>query len=159
MIGQVLGATKAGGYEVDIGTGTPATLPRFEAALLPNSTEGRVPGQGWVELCEGDVYQALVIGVAGGEVNVSLARAQRAIAMERIEQHAAEDISYNATVLRIGESGATVEIERVAAYVPWSHWHLSEEAWGGRFELVGSKLMVKFLEVDVARKRVVVSHR
>jgi len=127
VIGQVLGAHKAGGYEVDIGTGTPATLPKCEAALLANSTEGRVPGQGWSELNAGEVYQALVIGIAGGEVNVSLARAQRAIAWDRIADLYAEDISYNATVLSIGAAGATVEVERLSAFVPWSHWHLSDE--------------------------------
>lgn len=159
VVGVVLGENKAGGYDMEIGLPTPASLPRNEVALLPNCTEGKVPGQGWVQLREGDAYEALVIGLAGSEVNVSLARAQRVIAWKRVEQHFQEDISYNAQVLSITDAGATVGIEQIPGFVPWSHWHLSEEAWARRYELIGSRLRVKFLDCDQKRKRLVLSHR
>lgn len=46
VAGRVLGVGEDGSYELDIGTGSPATMPRSESALLPNATRGRVPGQG-----------------------------------------------------------------------------------------------------------------
>jgi small subunit ribosomal protein S1 len=159
VAGVVLGENKAGGYEMDIGMPKPAWLPRTEVALLPNCTEGKVPGQGWAQLREGDAYEALVIGRAGSDVNVSLARAQRVIAWKRVEQHFQEDITYNAKVLSINDAGATISIERIPGFVPWSHWHLSEQDWARRYELIGSQLRVKFLDCDQKRKRLVLSHR
>jgi hypothetical protein len=57
IAGRVLGPNKLGGYDIDIGIGRPALVPKNEAALLPNATEGRVPGQGWAELGVGEVYE------------------------------------------------------------------------------------------------------
>jgi small subunit ribosomal protein S1 len=159
VVGLVLGENAAGGYDMNIGTPKSACVPRNEVTLRPNCTEGKVPGQGWAQLQEGDAYEALVIGLAGSEVNVSLARAQRLIAWRRVEQHYERDVPYNGTVLSITDAGALVDVEQIAGFVPWSHWHLGEEAWARRYELIGTYLAVKFLDCDQKRKRLVLSRR
>jgi len=159
VAGRVLGVGEDGSYELDIGTGSPATMPRSESALLPNATRGRIPGQGYADLSAGEVREALVVGVAGSQVNVSVARAQRALAWRRVESLHRADVSYNATVIALADAGATVEVERLPGFVPWSHWQLPEAAWADRKALLGSRLPVKFLEVDAGRNRLVVSHR
>ena len=103
--------------------------------------------------------EALVVGIAGSQVNVSVARAQRALAWRRVESLHRADVSYNATVIALADAGATVEVERLPGFVPWSHWQLPEAAWADRKALLGSRLPVKFLEVDAGRNRMVVSHR
>jgi len=126
--------------------------------LRPNRTaRGREIGRGWAALPVGFAFQAQVMGVADGSVNVSLARAQREVAWTRAAQLAAEDVTLAATVLRFSDAGATLSIESLAAFMPWSHWALP--ASKRTPALYGTELEVKFLEVNRMRGRLVVSHR
>ena len=163
-VGQVVPCTvmrnaSSGGYEVDIGGPYPALLPRNEVLLKPNQTVGkRGLGQGWGPLVPGLVFEAAVTALgADGSVNVSLARVQRDVAWRRIAQLAELDLTLWAKVLRMGPAGATVDIEGLAAFIPWSHWPLLESERGPQW--YGKELPVKFLEMDRSRKRLVVSHR
>ena len=163
-VGQVIPCTVlakqvSGGYTVDVGAAQPAFLPKNEVALKPNQTVGRRDlGQGWAPLDPGMVFEASVMAVsADGVANVSLARLHRDIAWKRAAQLAEEDVTLQATVLRMSSIGATLDVEQLPAFLPWSHWPLPEaertEAW------FGAPLPVKFLEVDRLRSRLVVSHR
>jgi len=161
----VLGPAPGKGYFVDIGTPQPAVLPAAEVCLLPNVTgQGSHSklGQGWRQLEPGDVYEGQILRVDGEEVNVSLASAQRSVAWSRVMQLEDEDVAYNATVLRLSDAGATVAVERLAAFVPWSHWHFPNgrpESPAALAALVGTELRVKFLEVDRQAGRLVASNR
>lgn len=167
-VGQIVHTTVleehfGGGYSVDIGTfGEPrlARLPKSEVALLPNVTSQlrSGAGKGWRALTPGSIFEGQVIAISGdGLINVSLARAQRGLAWRRVNQLATEDVTYLATVLRIGVSGAIVSVEELAAFLPWSHWSLAKHKRTN--ELEGTMLPVKFLEVDRRRDRLIVSHR
>jgi len=158
VVGAVLGIAESGGYLLDVGAPTAASVHAYEVCLKPNSTRGRVPGQGYAKLAAGEVYEAAVTAMDGDKLNVSIAQAQRSISWRRVMQMIDEDVTYFATVLRMGSAGATVDIEGLAAFVPWSHWHLSEKQHTSQ-ELLGSELRVKFLEADQKRDRLVVSHR
>jgi len=158
----VLGPAPASGYFVDIGSAKPALLPAADVCLLPNVTKKGThskPGQGWRELEAGDVYEGQIIGVSGDDINVSLACAQRSVAWRRVKQIEDEDVAYNATVLRVSEAGATVSVERLPAFVPWSHWHRPGETPEQLSSLIGSEIRVKFLEVDRQSKRLMASNR
>lgn len=155
---------QGGGYIVDIGTSQPARVPRREAALQPNATGFRGAGQrsrsvgtGWAPLPPGAVFEALVLGKDEASVNVSIARAQRAVAWKRVHQLAQLDVSLEATVLRFDDAGATLAVEDLPAFCPWSHWQLPREKRDP--SLLGTSLPIKFLEVDQVRARLVVSNR
>jgi len=60
-------------------------------------------------------------------------------------------------VLRMSEVGATLDVECLPAFLPWSHWQLAESERVP--SLLGSSLEVKILEADRVRARLVVSHR
>jgi len=146
------------GYAVDIGAARSAFVPRRHVALRPNITLGqRDVGQGWAELEEGSVLEAQVLSVSERGVNVSFARVQRSIAWQRVNTLATEDVTISATVLRMSDVGATLDVECLPAFLPWSHWQL--EPSKRVQELIGSQLEVKILEADRVRARLVVSHR
>lgn len=156
----------SGGYLVDVGLAKPALLPRNEVRLRPNQTLGRRDlGRGWAALEPGEVFEGQVLAPADGRafdveklgVNVSLARAQRRVAWQRVVQLAEEDLTVEGTILRFSEQGATLDIESIPAFLPWSHWQLPVERRTP--ELYGLQIAVKFLEVDVSRVRLVASHR
>jgi ribosomal protein S1 len=156
-------STRSPGYSVDIGAEEPAFVPRGQVALRPNATVSREGKafpfirNGWAELPPGMVIEGQVIGVSDSGINISLARRASGVAWNRVEQLAAEDLTVTATVLQLSDAGATLDVEGMPAYLPWSHWALpmSERS----YLVHGTKLPVKFLEVDRERKRLVVSNR
>ena len=162
----VLGKLSTGGryyagYVVDIGASKPALVPRSHVILKPNATVGKGVSQpfmrhGWAELPKGMVLDGQIMAV-GDTVNVSFARAQRSIAWERVRQLAEADITIDAKVLRLSEAGATLDVESLPAFLPWSHWLLppAERTW----RVNGMTIPIKFLEVDQQRSRLVVSNR
>ena len=160
---KVENSTRSPGYSIDIGAEEPALVPRGQVALRPNATTNRdgrsfpFIRNGWAELPPGTVLEGQVMAVSDAGINVSLARRAAAVAWERTAQLAAEDMTVGATVLRLAEAGATLDIEGLPGFLPWSHWSLpaSERS----HELHGTKLPVKFLEVDRERRRLVVSNR
>lgn len=162
-VGQVVPCTvleqlSNGGYSVDIGIGRPATLPKHEVRLKPNATTGRRDlSQGWGPLDLGSIFEAQVMGMSETDVNVSLAKAQRAIAWRRVKQLSDEDVTISANVMRLGDVGATLDVEGLPAFLPWSHWQvpMAERS----IDLIGSPVMIKILECDITRARLVVSHR
>lgn len=151
------------GYVVDIGASKPALVPFNHVALLPNSSAvGRLRstlnrGQGWAEVPVGAVLEGEILAVDGSSINVSFARVQRNLAWQRVEQLADLDVTVVAKVLRLTKAGASLAIEALPAFVPWSHWAVPPAERSDA--LVGSDLAVKFLEVDRSERRLIVSHR
>lgn len=160
---KVTNSTRSPGYSVDIGTDEPALVPRGQVALRPNATVSRdgksypFIRNGWAELPAGQVLQGEVMGISEAGINVSLARHAAALAWDRVSQLEAEDLTIAATVLRLGEAGATLDVEGLPGFLPWSHWSLPESKRSASVH--GTKLAVKFLEVDRERRRLVLSHR
>jgi len=105
----------------------------------------------------GAVLEGQILSMDGATVNVSFARRQTNLAWQRVSQLADLDVTIEATVLRLSEVGATLEIEGLSAFLPWSHWAMppDQRSW----TLHGTRLPVKFLEADRSRKRLVVSNR
>jgi small subunit ribosomal protein S1 len=152
----ILAQTEANDYTVDIGASRPALLPAVEVALDANATSPTNMGQGWAELLPGETYEAQVLRLQP-TVEVSLVQVHRGVAWARVDQLMTADVTYLGTVQRVGKTGATVEVEQLPAFLPWSHWHLPRTQ--KRRNLVGRTLEVKFLEADRRRNRLVVSHR
>jgi len=153
------GKKYARGYVVDIGASKPAFVPRNHVALRANASTGSGinSGQGWAELPEGTVFEAQIIGIQDKQVNVSLARVQKKVAWQRVSQLADMDLAVKGTVIRLGEAGASLDIEGLPAFCPWSHWNLPVAKRTNA--LLGTKLPIKFLEADRVKRRLVVSNR
>ena len=147
-----------GAYMVDIGADRLAKLSSKDVALKANASSPRDGGQGFEELQPGAVYEGQILSAGEAGVTVSLAEVQRAVAWRRIGQLLQADVTYSSTVLRVAPAGATVDVEGLPAFLPWSHWHLGNKT-PRRRELIGMTLPVKLLEADRARGRLVVSHR
>jgi small subunit ribosomal protein S1 len=156
---EAQGQKRSVGYAVDIGMERPALVPRSQVALQPNRTLSRTQAgrTGWAELPVGTVVRGQISRVSPSGVNVSLARVQRDLAWERVTQLASEDFSLSAPVLHLNEAGATLDVEGLPAFLPWSHWAvpMEERSW----KLIGTRLSVKFLEVNQLKARLVVSNR
>jgi len=150
---------KAAGYEVEIGASQRAFVPRTHVALRPNATSstGSVIGKGWAELPIGSVLEGQVLAMDGVKVNVSIARRQTTLAWQRVSQLADLDVTIDATVLRLSDAGAALDVEGLFAFLPWSHWGVAPEDRSWR--LHGTRLPVKFLEADRSKRRLVVSNR
>jgi len=153
------GARFSAGYVVDIGITKPALVPRSQVALRPNATSraGVNIGQGWAELPVGTVLEGEIMSIDETDVNVSLTRPQKRVAWQRVGQLADLDVSVEAKVLRLNEAGATLDIEGLPAFMPWSHWAVPPGERSSK--LHGTRLDVKFLEVERGRRRLVVSNR
>ena len=109
------------GFMVDIGLPEPAFIPSSHVALRPNMTGSRetILGQGFGNLPEGTIIEAEVIGMEDKRVNVSIAYAQRSVAWKRISQLAELDVTIEGRILRLRESGVTIDIEGLPAFMPW----------------------------------------
>lgn len=160
---KAVNSTRVLGYSIDIGAEEPAMVPSGQVALKPNATVTRdgktsqVLRNGFADLPTGLVLEGVVMAISETDVNVSLARNAMNLAWARVAQLEAEDLTIEAQVLRYGEAGATLDTEGLPAFLPWSHWSLPPAERTPK--LHGSKLAVKFLEVDKQRRRLVVSHR
>jgi len=165
--GQNREGLRVTGYSVDIGLDEPAFVPRNHVALRPNATGANrrggntsvwSPSTGFDDLPSGLVLEGVVIGVnSEGAVNVSLARHQNNVAWARVSQLMAEDVTIAARLLRFSDAGATLDIEGLPAFLPWSHWSLPEDQ--RTTDRHGSTVFVKFLEAEKERRRLVVSNR
>ena len=144
------------GYVVDIGASEPALVPAMHVALNPNASigpSGVQLGQGWAELPVGAVLQGQILGLADACdlsvniscVNVSFARVQRNLAWQRVSQLFDVDATIGAKVLRLSDAGATLDVEGLPAFMPWSHWSVPPEERTPA--LHGSMVPIKFLEV------------
>jgi small subunit ribosomal protein S1 len=91
-----------------------------------------------------------------GEIWVSLKQQEYALAWHRIRQMSQEDIKVEVLVVGANRGGIIVSVDHIRGFIPGSHLTQPPEDLE---ELVGTKLMVKFLEVDEEQERVVFSAR
>jgi len=89
-----------------------------------------------------------------GQLQLSVRRIEFARAWERVRQIQAEDCTIRAEILSINRGGALVNFEGLRGFLPGSH-----APRGLTEEMVGQEIPLKFLEVDQAKNRLVVSNR
>jgi len=89
-----------------------------------------------------------------GQLQLSIHRIEFARAWERVRQIQAEDCTISAEILSINRGGALVNFEGLRGFLPGSH-----APRGLTEEMVGQEIPLKFLEVDQAKNRLVVSNR
>ncbi|CAI5536470.1 unnamed protein product [Closterium sp. Naga37s-1] len=148
--GVVFKADNAGAL-IDIGAKAPALLPLAEACLfrLKNMSDtGLVPGMEaeFVVIDEDD---------SQGRMIVSLRKLQYDLAWERCRQLVADDVTVRGTVIAVNRGGLLVEVEGLRGFVPLSQIGLR----AAKEDLVGTRIPLKFLEVDEERTRLVLSNR
>merc|ERR1712113_57720 len=92
-----------------------------------------------------------------GHIKVSCKEEETAIAWARIRQLQAEDVAVEGVIAEVNRGGILIDFENMLGFVPGSH--LSAEFSGATDEVVGQTMLVKFLEVDEERDRLVLSNR
>lgn len=141
------------GCLVDIGAKASAFLPEAEAALIlsdsPHALEEAVPLDTPME------FQIISDEDENGQLIVSIKRLQYKQAWEEIETMAANDAAVEAPVVAVNRGGAICLIKGLRAFLPGSHLAglLPDE------NLIGQSLLVKFLEVNTEKSKLVVSNR
>jgi small subunit ribosomal protein S1 len=138
------------GALVDIGAKSSAFLPLREAALIPADDVTSV-----VSLDEGRDFMIISEENEDGQLTVSIRRIEFQKAWDRVLELQAEDAHFEAEVLNVNRGGAIVTLEGLRAFLPGSHLcgAVPTEA------LIGTKLPLKFLEVNQESNKLVVSHR
>lgn len=141
------------GCLVDIGAKASAFLPEAEAALIlsdsPHALEEAVPLDTPMD------FQIISDEDENGQLIVSIKRLQYKKAWEEIETMAANDAAVEAPVVAVNRGGAICLIKGLRAFLPGSHLAglLPDE------NLIGQSLLVKFLEVNTEKSKLVVSNR
>ena len=115
-----------------------------------------VCGGGQDHMMIGDHREFQIIGGEdeNGQVKLSIRRLEFARAWERVRQIQAEDCTIRAEILSINRGGALVNFEGLRGFLPGSH-----APQGLTEDHVGKEVPLKFLEVDQAKNRLVVSNR
>mmetsp|Transcript_29452 Transcript_29452/g.68598 ORF Transcript_29452/g.68598 Transcript_29452/m.68598 type:complete len:417 (+) Transcript_29452:52-1302(+) len=148
VVGQVVQYEQSGAL-VDVGGKSSAFLNSAEVSMQ------RVDDMEQF-LSIGDNREFQIIGGEdeNGQVKLSIRRLEFARAWERVRQIQAEDCTITAEILSINRGGALVNFEGLRGFLPGSH-----APAGLTDDVVGTIVPLKFLEVDQARNRLVVSNR
>lgn len=138
------------GALVDIGAKASAYCPLFEMSMskLDRPEEG-------LDIGEDREFMIISNEDQNGQLRISLRRIEFALAWERVTQLQAEDVTVFAEVIQVNRGGALVLVEGLRAFLPGSHMSTRTP----REDMVGVELPLKFLEVDQAKNRLVVSNR
>lgn len=148
VVGQVVQYEQSGAL-VDIGGKSSAFLKPEEASMMRvDDLEDH--------MMIGDHREFQIIGGEdeNGQVKLSIRRLEFARAWERVRQIQAEDCTIRAEILSINRGGALVNFEGLRGFLPGSH-----APQGLTEDHVGKEVPLKFLEVDQAKNRLVVSNR
>lgn len=142
----------ASGCLVDIGAKASAFLPEQEAGLvIPDNKDlsSIIPLDTELE------FQIISEEDENGQLLVSIKRIQYKKAWDAITKLAEADAVIEAEVIAVNRGGAICLVEGLRAFLPGSHLagQLPSE------DLVGQKLPMKFLEVNVETNKLVVSNR
>lgn len=142
------------GCLVDIGAKASAFLPLLEASLVPVSSNDLsttipldIPMQ----------FQIISDEDENGQLLVSIKRLQYKVAWDKVKELAASDSVVMADVVDVNRGGAICLIEGLRAFLPGSH--IGGGLMAGSDDMIGQKLPLKFLEVNEATSKLVVSHR
>lgn len=152
IVGTVYEVDEDGAY-VEIGAKSAGFVPLSECSLakLKSPLEVLRPGmkREFVVVEEEDEY---------GEIILSLAAIEAEVFWTRIRQLQMEDVALNVRVLSCNRGGLTVQYHHVEGFIPMSHFGQSITVENME-EAIGADLLVKLLEVDEERDRLVFSHR
>merc|ERR1719352_295799 len=149
VVGQVVQYEQSGAL-VDIGGKSSAFLAPAEASMQ------RVDDlEDFMMIGDHREFQIIGGEDENGQVKLSIRRLEFARAWERVRQIQAEDCTISAEIMSINRGGALVNFEGLRGFLPGSH------APQGRLteDHVGKVVPLKFLEVDQAKNRLVVSNR
>jgi small subunit ribosomal protein S1 len=138
------------GALVDIGAKASAYCP------LPEMSMHRLDKpEDALDIGEDREFQIISNEDQNGQLRVSIRRLEFTLAWERVTQLQAEDVTVFAEVVQVNRGGCLVLVEGLRAFLPGSHMAMRNP----REDMVGVELPLKFLEVDAAKNRLVVSHR
>lgn len=152
IVGTVYEVDEDGAY-VEIGAKSAGFVPLTECSLakLKSPLEVLRPGmkREFVVVEEEDEY---------GEIILSLAAIEAEVFWARIRQLQQEDVAMYVKVVSSNRGGLMVQYQHVDGFIPVSHFgqNITPE---NMEEYMGADLLVKLLEVDEERERLVFSHR
>lgn len=148
VVGQVVQYEQVGAL-VDIGGKSSALLAPAEASMQ------RVDDlEDFMMIGDHREFQIIGGEDENGQVKLSIRRLEFARAWERVRQIQAEDCTITAEIMSINRGGALVNFEGLRGFLPGSH-----APQGLTEDHVGKVVPLKFLEVDQAKNRLVVSNR
>lgn len=149
-----------GNLLVDIGAKSEGIIPSNELDKIPpEDLEAMQVGQ------ELTVYVAST-GDRDGNIVLSILRAEEEKDWEEAERLMAEEKNYNSEITGFNKGGLIVKLGRLRGFVPGSQVGLArrrrsqgetpEERWG---EMVGEPIVVRVIEVERSRNRLILSER
>ena len=138
------------GALVDIGAKASAYCNTVELSMSQAERPEEV-----VDLGEDREFLIITNEDENGQMKLSIRRIEFARAWDRVTQLQAEDATVFSDIVSVNRGGAMCKIEGLRAFLPGSHMAMNKEA----DDIIGKELPLKFLEVDPAKNRLVVSHR
>lgn len=141
-----------GGCIVDIGAKASAFLPEAEAALVQDSSSTI---ETLVNLDEELDFQIISEEDENGQLLVSIRRIQYRKAWDTVLAMQEEDDVFEAEVVAVNKGGAICSVLGLRAFLPGSHitGMMPTE------DMIGTKMLLKFLEVNQEASKLVVSNR
>merc|ERR1711937_842572 len=106
----------------------------------------------------GEQYEFQIVSDSrdDGQVTVSIKKIMYAKAWQKLSEQYADDPVFEAEIFQVNRGGAIVLVEGLRAFLPGSHIM----GTGGASEaMVGKRIPLKFLEVNEAANKLVVSNR
>jgi len=140
------------GAIVDIGAKASAFLPTQEAALIQEQGDAI---ESLVDIGSELDLQIISEEDENGQLLVSVKRIEYRAAWDRVVARQAEDAVFEAEVINVNRGGAICLVEGLRAFLPGSHL----TGMMPTEEIIGTKLPLKFLEVDQENNKLVVSNR
>ncbi|HQE92539.1 MAG TPA: S1 RNA-binding domain-containing protein [Anaerolineae bacterium] len=149
-------ALKDGGLVVDIGSKRDGFVPREDLEGLENKT-----------FAVGDTVNVIVTKFRDSDGNVELSVSQAMLQEDWIkaEKLKEEEAIYEAKVLNANRGGLTVEFGHLRGFIPmsqligFSRIHQAAERHRRLHAMVGQSLMLKVIEVNRHRRRLILSQR
>lgn len=148
VVGQVVQFEQKGAL-VDVGGKASSFLPTAEVSMQRVDDLEEV-----LSIGDNREFQIISGEDENGQLQLSIRRIEYARAWERVRQIQAEDCNIRAEILSINRGGALVNFEGLRGFLPGSH-----APRGLTEDMVGTIIPLKFLEVDQAKNRLVVSNR
>lgn len=141
-----------GGCIVDIGAKASAFLPEAEAALIQEQGDAI---EDLVNLDSELEFQIISDEDENGQLLVSIRRIQYRKAWETVVEMQDADEVFEANVVAVNRGGAICLVEGLRAFLPGSHL----SGMMATEDTIGTKLALKFLEVNQEGGKLVVSNR
>merc|ERR1719235_2047171 len=139
---------------VEVGAKTAAVLPLREATISPLGDGETISS--FVDVGEQYEFQIVSDSRDDGQVTVSIKKIMYAKAWQKLSEQYADDPVFEAEIFQVNRGGAIVLVEGLRAFLPGSHIM----GTGGVSEaMVGKRIPLKFLEVNEAANKLVVSNR